>query len=425
MADRLRVLVCAHDCSPVRGSEAGVGWGWVRALASFHDVSVIAAAHFGDEIEAELDRRPELREHLRFHYVNRSARRAILSARKVWPPIYLASYRYQWQRAAFRLARALHAQRNFEVVHQLTYVGFRVPGYLWQLGIPFVWGPIGGLDQTPWRLFGGLGLRGAVHFACRNVLNICDKKYTGLTRRAMSQAHALISATSSMQEQIQTFYGRDSFVIAEVGLPPITASQPAGRNHGELLRLAWCGNHDPGKALPVLLRALAQLPQRTAWELNIFGSGSCTPAWKKLCAQLGLEKHCRWWGQVTRMQFLGELKRMHVFAISSLHDLTSTVLVEALASGVPVVCPDLYGFRDAVTPACGIRVGTESLAKLESGLCDAILFLHDHEHRRRSLAFGALKQAANYSWDSKAAVLQQIYRQVCARQLVASASQGL
>ena len=33
MARRLKVLVAVYACSPCRGSESGVGWGWVNANA--------------------------------------------------------------------------------------------------------------------------------------------------------------------------------------------------------------------------------------------------------------------------------------------------------------------------------------------------------------------------------------------------------
>lgn len=38
---RLKVLVSAYACSPERGSEPAVGWGFVSALRKFHDLWVI------------------------------------------------------------------------------------------------------------------------------------------------------------------------------------------------------------------------------------------------------------------------------------------------------------------------------------------------------------------------------------------------
>src|SRR5271157_2475807 len=41
--ERLRILVCAHDCSPSLGSECGSAWKLVTALAADHDITVLCA----------------------------------------------------------------------------------------------------------------------------------------------------------------------------------------------------------------------------------------------------------------------------------------------------------------------------------------------------------------------------------------------
>jgi hypothetical protein len=154
------VLVGAYACSPDRGSEAGVGWGWAEAISKHHDLWILTGEQFREDIEAELSRRPELRNRMRFYYIPRDR---YLRFEKIWPPSYLSTYR-RWQRAAYEAGKRLHREVGFDVVHQLTYVGFRLPGMLWQLESPFVWGPIGGLEQTNWGLIPALGLRGALYF---------------------------------------------------------------------------------------------------------------------------------------------------------------------------------------------------------------------------------------------------------------------
>ncbi len=54
-----------------------------------------------------------------------------------------------WQRAAYRAALDLHRDRPFDLAHQLNITGYREPGYLWKLPIPFVWGPVGGAADIP------------------------------------------------------------------------------------------------------------------------------------------------------------------------------------------------------------------------------------------------------------------------------------
>ena len=46
VSHKTKVLISAFACNPQHGSEEAVGWGWVRALASLHDVQVITAGRF-------------------------------------------------------------------------------------------------------------------------------------------------------------------------------------------------------------------------------------------------------------------------------------------------------------------------------------------------------------------------------------------
>ena len=403
---RLRVLIGAYACSPSGGSEYGVGWGWVEAISKYHDVWVLTAAHSKDEIEAELLRRPELRNRMRFHYI---ARTRYHWAEKVWPPAYLLTYKRQWLREAFQAAEHLHNEIRFDIVHQLTYVGFRVPGSLWQLDPPFVWGPIGGLEQTTWALIPSLGLRGGLHFLARNLFNEWDRRFAQAPKRAFAKADGgIIAATTGIQKEIRRFYSRDAVVISEIGLPPITRKTPSRRNPAEPLALLWCGIHIPRKALPFLLSALKMLPAQLNWRLAIIGDGPCSSQWRKLARANGVDDRCDWLGQVSRQAVLEKMQAAHALVITSVYDLTSTVLVEALANGLPVICPDHCGFADAITPECGIKVPATSSGRFVAGLRDGIVRLNDENVRHR-LAEGALLQSAKYAWNLKADAVSNIY----------------
>jgi len=100
--------------------------------------------------------------------------------------------------------------------------------------------------------------------------------------------------------------------------------------------------------------------------------------------------------------------RQRILIITSVYDLTSTVLVEALANGLPVICPDHCGFTDAITPDCGIKVPAVSRRELVAGIRDGIVRLNDENVRLR-LAEGALQQSAKYEWDLKAKTVSNIY----------------
>ena len=283
MTRRLKVLISAYACNPYRGSEEGVGWGWVRAIARNHDVCVHTADYHREDIEKALAEDAVFRGRARFVYVParpwhyRPSGGWKFIENSVLKPIMKLSYA-MWQRDAYKLGRELNEREHFDLVHLVTYVGFRFPGRLWKLDVPFVWGPIGGLENTPWRFLPMLGLGGCVYYAGRNVINTLQKMLQASPRRAFEKAGVgVIAATEGIRDEIRRWYGCESEVICEIGPPADTSSEHSERQAGEPLRLSWGGLHLPGKALPLLLKALGKLPDGLHWRLDILGEGPCTP----------------------------------------------------------------------------------------------------------------------------------------------------
>jgi glycosyltransferase involved in cell wall biosynthesis len=403
---RLKVLVGAYACSPPNGSEGGIGWGWVEAISKYHDLWVLTSDQCRQDIETELARRPELQSRMRFYYVPRER---YLRAERIWPPFYLYTYKHQWQKAAYEAGKRLHGEIGFDVVHQMTYTSFRVPGMLWHLDVPFVWGPIGALEQTTWALIPALGLRGALHFLARNLWNDWDRRFSRTPRLAFDKADGgIIAATAGTRKEIRRFYGHESTVICENGLPPITRGTPVRRLPSEPLHLLWCGHLIPRKALPFLFSALQLLPPRLKWKLTIIGDGPCAASWYRLAQVKGISDRCEWLGQVTREMVLRRMQTAHTLVVTSVYDLVSSVVVEALANGLPIICPDHCGFKDAITSECGIKVPATSKRQLVEGLSDAICLLLE-EDRRWELARGALARSSAYHWEAKARALDEIY----------------
>ncbi|MDI6802138.1 MAG: glycosyltransferase family 4 protein [Thermodesulfovibrionales bacterium] len=416
MKERLRVLVSAYACNPYKGSEEGVGWGWVKAISRLHNLHVITAEYNRHDIEKESQKFPDECSNLKFYYVPHKPWH--YKPTKVWlkiegsflKPIMNWSYRL-WLRDAYKMAIKLTHEINFDLIHQLTYVGFRFPGHLWKLNIPFVWGPIGGLENTPWRFLPVLGIRGAVYFAGRNIINSLHKRFLSGPKKAFKKARGgIIAATEGIRREILKWYGVESEIICEIGSPLGITDSHSIRNQGEKLKLSWSGQHLPGKALPLLLKALTQLPADINWHLDILGDGPCTKKWQRLASRLGINNRCQWHGWLPREDALRIVHQSHIFIITSLKDLTSTVLLEALSQGVPVICPDHCGFSNVVTEECGIKLPIESPKQLEEGIADAILKLAKDEEERRRLAKGALKRINDFSWEKKAELVDAIYK---------------
>ena len=414
---RLRILAIAYACNPFKGSEEGVGWGWAQSMAERHEVTVITADYHADDISRHLrDRQTVNANSLRFIYVKNRAWH--YRPQGLWLKIEssiakpLMNLAYQnWLGHAFTEAKREAVQTHYDVVHLVTYVGWRFPGTFYRLGLPFVWGPIGGLINIKWRLLPSLGLRGAFYHAAHNLVNSLQIKALPGPRRALRAARGnVIAATSETKERLLEHFGAMSHVIPEVGLPNLPRVEPKKREQGAPFRVCWSGLHLPRKALHLLLRAAARLPEDLDYSIEILGDGPCHGSWRALAKSLGIQSHCRWHGQLPREQSLAIMKACHIFVITSIHDLTSTVAVEAISLGLPIVCLDHCGFADLVTPECGIKIRVGSVGQITSDLAAAIGTLCRDENYRQRLAQGALRRTENYSWEKKMDALDEVYK---------------
>jgi glycosyltransferase involved in cell wall biosynthesis len=96
--------------------------------------------------------------------------------------------------------------------------------------------------------------------------------------------------------------------------------------------------------------------------------------------------------------------------ITSLRDLTSTVTVEALALGLPVVCPNHCGFEAVIDETCGLKIAVRTPRQFIAEMGLALERLARDEALRRSLGLGALKRAEAFAWAEKATCVDAVYQ---------------
>lgn len=136
--NRIRVLISAYACEPNKGSEPGVGWNWALQMAKMDEVYVITRSNNRKVIETFLQKHPV--EHLHFYYHDCATWKRKM--KKLPNGIFV--YYKMWQKEILPIARKIVEDEKIDIVHHITFNEFRTPGKLYQLPVPFVWGPIGG-----------------------------------------------------------------------------------------------------------------------------------------------------------------------------------------------------------------------------------------------------------------------------------------
>ncbi len=142
---------------PGRGSEPGAGWGITQALLGCGSVTAIVADEFMPSLRGWQADHPEVSLQVVGLPEGRVAARVGALHRIPRFLQYLL-----WLRKAGAVARRLHATRPFDVAVHASYGTYWLPTPAVDLGIPSVWGPVGGAVATPVRVWPSLGLVGAL-----------------------------------------------------------------------------------------------------------------------------------------------------------------------------------------------------------------------------------------------------------------------
>jgi glycosyltransferase involved in cell wall biosynthesis len=406
MPNRYKILVNCYACSPYQGSEPGVGWNFVKCLSEYHELHILTESKYQKDIDKYFDAHPEERQYFNFYFITKNRYKKL---RKIWPPSYYWFYR-QWQKKALTLAVELNARYNFNVVHQLNMGGYREPGYLYKLSVPFVWGPVGGMDITSWKLLPSMGFYGTVYYFSRNIINLWQMRFKRRVRQCAKRSDAIIAATKDNYESIKNVWNRESILIPEVGLVNwIQEITPCLRDKN--LKICWSGMHIPRKSLNLLLESLRLTVHCDNIELHVIGTGECTKKWR-LEADLLKIQNIKWYGWVQKTEAIDIVKNCHVFCITSLSDETSAVLLEALSLGLPVIALDHCGFSNVITEKCGVKIPIHSKKQVVTDFAKAIDFLYENDDIRINLSRGALLRAQDFTWEKKAEMINEIYDRI-------------
>ena len=229
-------------------------------------------------------------------------------------------------------------------------------------------------------------------------------------KTAIDSSKALISATQDDHDKILKLWNKDSYIIPEVGFTALDEEVKI-KPREDKLKICWSGLHIPRKSLNFLLEAVSRCKNKDNIELHIIGDGECNKKWKKLARTLDV-RNIKWYGWIDREKALNIMKDSHMFAITSLSDATSTVLLEALSLGLPVIALNHLGFANVITDNCGIKINIDSHKQLVRDFAMAIDKLYENEKLRQNLSKGAILRSKEFSWDKKAATINNIYCQI-------------
>ena len=409
----LKVLINAYACSPGMGSEPGMAWNWVKNLAKFCELYIITEGEFWEKIEAAV---PTLEQGGNMHFYYNPVSDEI--RKMCWNQGDWRFYKYyrQWQWKTYLMAKDICKVEKMDVLHQLNMIGFREPGYLWKLskenGVPFVWGPIGGLKQFPTAYLKEAGLKMQLFMRLKNFLNIWQLKHEKRVDEALKTAKLLISSIPDSYRALKKYKGLESIVIPETGCF-LSEDISTSRFDTEEFHIMWVGKFDFRKQLPLALQAVA-LAKNPKLKLDVYGSGSVgqVEMAKRMGEELGISQQVIWYGNQKNDVVMEAMRKAQLFFFTSVNEDTSTVVLEAVSNRLPVVCFDACGMSAVIDASVGRKI---ALSQPSQSAHDFARILNELEGNRallKQLSENCRQRQMELSWEVKARKVVEEYKRI-------------
>jgi glycosyltransferase involved in cell wall biosynthesis len=241
-----------------------------------------------------------------------------------------------------------------------------------------------------------------------------------LAVHAMDSAYRALSRlipTTVVGEEIAAHYGgqRPSLLTMTATLVPMREVGSSRRPRTGSVRLLTVGRLEPEKNPGLLIRALARLEQDHpgTHRLTWIGRGKLEDEIRRLAAAVGVADLFELRGYVPFGPELLELYRSSdVFVHVSLTEGVPQVLVEALATGTPIVATDVGGVRKLLDDGrAGLIVPPDDLERLVS----ALMTLERDDELRARLVGRGLELAREHTLEAESARVAQFIREGSSR----------
>lgn len=193
-------------------------------------------------------------------------------------------------------------------------------------------------------------------------------------RRTLRHAAAVVTVSQRLQDALARYAsGREIGVTTNFVHTGFFALPPKPRL-AKPFRFLAVGNLKPIKAFDLLVRAFADaFCGSPEVFLEVGGDGEERFRLESLVAELGLSDRVRFLGPLSREGVREAMWRANAFVLSSHAETFGVVLIEAMATGLPVIATRCGGPEDIVSPAIGRLVEPGNVTALAAVLRIAVI----------------------------------------------------
>lgn len=410
----MKILYDCFSCSPYYGSDEGIGWLWPYYMRKYHEVWALVRKDRKNDIERYcLDNNikdihfiyADIPDWINLYYRNKSkGKNGVLD--------FLA-YQFLWQFPAYYEAKKVHKNVHFDLIHHVGTNDFRFLGKLYKLNIPFIIGPIGGAQETPKQL--EYYIRN--HKQSEQFRKIINKLFTSMPgyKRALNKARYIFFSNDETRDYLlpKIRSKNKCKILTEVGWDYVTDLSDHKYNEMQEIIILWAGRMEYRKGLELLFDVLDRLSETDKWKLLLCGDGSEKSFYEKIISTKTYRNQVKFLGKISYEQMKEVYKMANIFVFPSLRETTGTVIIEAMANGLPVIALRQGGAKYVITNETGDLVTGNSQEEILSNFCTCInMYI---KKPNKTVEKGKLAQKRildNYTWEKKTQIMNTLYNNI-------------
>ena len=276
----MKILVSAYACNPLatpesHPGEAWDGWNQVKQMLRFHDLTVITW-QYNERVLEDKVKKDKIK-NLKFYYLELPKIFQLFKKNYFGMRIYF----WLWQVSAFSLAVRLHRKFKFDVFHHVTFHNDWMPSYIGAyLGIPFMWGPLGGGQKVPGNFGRELSLKDRLNEIARVILQEFWR-HTPTRIKGMKKAKAVLVCNEETKRKVKKFTKNIfDFPVNGISMEELIPIRELTHQHTnaptdqQTFKVLYAGRFDPIKAVPLAVRTFAEFNKKHPDSIfEIIGDG--------------------------------------------------------------------------------------------------------------------------------------------------------
>ena len=310
----------------------------------------------------------------------------------------------------------LHYWRKIEVIEWLLKAGSKYRRMLRRnsydlvhafFGFPTGWLCYRTADKLPYII----SLRGSDVPGYNIRLGLDYKLTAGLFRKIWSSASAVVANSSGLRNLALKFMPSLDIAIIPNGIDTEKFYPAEMQHHGKPMKLLTVSRLIERKRIDLLIKAVS-MAKNAGLDvcLNIAGEGNLGGELRKLSQELNVSERIFFLGRIPSENMPQIYRQNDVFVMSSAHEGMSNAMLEAMASGLPIITTRCEGVEELITDN-GIvteRADAESFA-------EALKILAQGDKSYKQMCTASRIQAEKLSWNTVARQYLDCYNKVLDR----------